>query len=379
MNNRKEHFSILIPDGEHLHFLSYVLNCLSQKRNLKIYIMSDFKDNPFRYSRHVYNFSYYPGTSLDEEWVSNINKEVKKFDIDIIMPIYEEAIKKLVNNSHLIYENRLCVLPSPENFKIAFHKGLLTEHMIKCKIQSSKSVLVSPGTVFSNELIEFPVLIKPASDTRDGEGIIKFHNRDNLIKYFNENKFKFDYLVEEYIEGYDLGCSVLCNKGEILAFTIQKGFLWRERAYTAQIGLEFVYEPDLYNKIKNLMKSLKWSGIANIDLRYDERTDEFRVLEINPRFWATLDASLVAGVNFPYLYCLHSLGGDFEKPRYDLIKYLNVHGVLKSIKKNISFIFKFKFIFYNTQVGYILRDPIPSVYWFISKTRRLLYEKLKKF
>ena len=67
---------------------------------------------------------------------------------------------------------------------------------------------------------------------------------------------------------------------------------------------------------------------------------EFKVIEINTRFWVSLDASLIAGVNFPYLYCLSSMESLFQKPQYNFVEYLNLKGLIKRIKQDMKFVFK---------------------------------------
>ncbi len=45
------------------------------------------------------------------------------------------------------------------------------------------------------------------------------------------------------------------------------------------------------------MKNLHWNRIAHIDLRYDIDGNLY-IIEVNPRFWESLLASLSAGINF---------------------------------------------------------------------------------
>ena len=64
------------------------------------------------------------------------------------------------------------------------------------------------------------------------------------------------------------------------------------------------------------MAALQWNGVANIDLR--ETADrQIHVIEINPRYWGSLSASIYAGVNFPYLAILDCIGESFAVPNYD--------------------------------------------------------------
>ena len=49
----------------------------------------------------------------------------------------------------------------------------------------------------------------------------------------------------------------------------------------------------------------------------------------------------------------------FTIPNYKQSKYLNINGVVKSLKQNPLFLFNVKSIFKNSQVRFALKDPLP--------------------
>lgn len=56
------------------------------------------------------------------------------------------------------------------------------------------------------------------------------------------------------------------------------------------------------------MWSLRYSGVAHVDVRRSARDGRLRIIELNARFWQTVIASLAAGVNLPQLACRLALG-----------------------------------------------------------------------
>ena len=38
-----------------------------------------------------------------------------------------------------------------------------------------------------------------------------------------------------------------------------------------------------------LMESLDWTGPAQVEFKYDERDKKYKLIEINPKLWGTLD------------------------------------------------------------------------------------------
>lgn len=370
--------SILIPDGES-HILLYVINCLSDVKGLSVYVMSNQKNNPMRYSRHIKGFSYYQKTSSHLDWISNINEEVEKNNIDVVMPIFETGIKTLIEHrSKIVHQEKLGLLPSLTNFNRAINKGLLSEHLDTNNISGPKSIIIASYNELNKvNRLNFPVIIKPLEGFGGGQGISVFNTIEDLKEHFTINGFNYANIVQEYIVGYDIDCSVLCKGGNILAFTIQKGNMLGNNQFAPQFGLSFLYEQELYNVVEKLIKSLEWNGVAHIDMRYDQNTKQFHVIEVNTRFWMSLDASLIAGVNFPYLYCLSSMGITFQKPQYKYVDYLNLKGVIKTIKKDIKFMFRINFILNNTPLKFALKDPKPMIYKFITRTRNILISRFR--
>ncbi|WNH12188.1 ATP-grasp domain-containing protein [Thalassobellus suaedae] len=369
MNVGEKKISVLVLKG-HINLLPFIVNCLSQVKSVDIYVISNNKNEGVGRSKKIKNISYYPNTIDDIEWVSNLNKELEKFEIDLILPIDEYGISTLIKYKDLLHQSdKLVLLPELDAFYLANNKGRLSKHLDLFNIPAPKSVLYNKNEICKEPPIEFPILMKPLEGLGGGKGINLFNDEASLKSFFLSNKVDYPYLIQNYIKGYDIDCSVLCKNGDILAFTIQKGTLAGDSEFVPNIGLDFLFEEDLYNVVEKLMNSLNWSGVAHIDMRYDESDKKFKVIEINPRYWETTEGSEIAGVNFPYLHCLTSLNLSFELPKYKHVKYLNLKGLSKTIRTNGLFLFRLNFIFNNTPVKYYLKDPLPLLF--------IIYYKIK--
>ena len=374
MTKRINRIAILIPDGEHALLARHVKNCFSEIPGVKLHIMSNQRDKAIRFSRYIASFSYYPKPEDEMEWITNINKEVERHRIDIVMPVYDESIRTLLKyeNENITLYKKLVPLSPIKMFVIANNKALLAKHLEQYQIAAPKSFNVNLHDFTGIEEGNFPILVKPVLGIGGGTGIEIFKTKKEFINGFKPNLVDDSYVFEEFINGYDLGCNVLCSEGKILAFTIQKGTLFSAKKYAPQIGLEFLYEKELYEVVEKLMQTLNWTGVANVDMRYDSKDGKFKVLEINPRFWATLDASLASGVNFPYLYYLMSSNKKFNPPLFEHMHFLTLKGVLKHSKDNKRVLFKYKFIWKNTSLKYLLKDPLPFIVTILNKFKNNL-------
>jgi len=70
-----------------------------------------------------------------------------------------------------------------------------------------------------------------------------------------------------------------------------------------------------------ILKSLHWHGVAMVEFKKDLHDNQFKLMEINPRFWGSLDLPIASGVDFPYLLYKMSIEGDV-KPKISYRKGL---------------------------------------------------------
>lgn len=97
----KENISVLIPDGEHPLSIR-VVQCLSEVWGVKIFILSVNKHASIRFSRHVTKFIYYEKSDGLEDWFSKLNYLVRKYSIDVVMPVFHDTIKEFIVDKALL-------------------------------------------------------------------------------------------------------------------------------------------------------------------------------------------------------------------------------------------------------------------------------------
>jgi predicted ATP-grasp superfamily ATP-dependent carboligase len=68
---------------------------------------------------------------------------------------------------------------------------------------------------------------------------------------------------------------------------------------TDRVGID---HPELLEKSLTLMRALNWKGVAMVEWKVDPRDGTARLMEINPRFWGSLELAIRSGVDFPVLY-----------------------------------------------------------------------------
>lgn len=323
---------IFIPDGSS-RLAFQVVNSLKEEGDFEITLGVSSKD-----------FCFIKGTKkITVDTVHQASKIIQEGQFDFVLPISEEYIRYFsIEDSH-----RNVMLPPPRSFDVVNNKHLFSKHCVLHKINHPHTEL------FSNQIWEPPYIMKPV---RGGNGrCVQIVNENVKITRISEQT-----ILQEYIEGYDLDCSVLCKNGEILEWTQQMGLgtKWSNKAHSR---VKMIENENALVEVAKLMKSLNWSGVAHVDLRYSFKHGKFFIIEVNPRYWGSLLASTKHGVNFPALHIAASIGIKIKKCKTKSIIWGNAKDFILNpmfymSNKNAKSLFE-----------YYLKDPLYVFSKFVKK------------
>ncbi len=130
------------------------------------------------------------------------------------------------------------------------------------------------------------------------------------------------------------------------------------------------------------MKSLRWTGVAHVEFKIDPRDRKPKLLEVNPRFWGSLQLAVESGIDFPFLLFRLAMEGDIE-PVMDYnagvrCRWLIPGDLLHFIKNPERLRLKPNFFDFNTKDDIIsLSDPMPVI-GRLSSVLMFLYDKEMK-
>lgn len=118
-------------------------------------------------------------------------------------------------------------------------------------------------------------------------------------------------MIQEYIPGEIQDICVLFNEGQPRAAMAQRRRVMFPPSGGVGIVNETIEAPDLTEMAIRLLKEMSWHGVAQVEFKMD-REGTPRLMEVNPKFWGTLELSIAAGINFPYLLYRMAKDGDVE-------------------------------------------------------------------
>ena len=199
--------------------------------------------------------------------------------------------------------------PTPEPCKV---QGLGPE---SSEVQGSPAPNGVQGLNHFVDKFPIPAVIKPRISS-GSFGIVYVKKREDLAPSYQSVHERFPLpLIQEWIPdgGGAFGLSALFDE----ASNIKAAFVHKKlRMYPVQGGLstlrEGVEHPQIMEIGLSLLKSLNWVGVAMVEFKVDPRDGIPKLMEVNPRFWGSLQLAIVSGVDFPHLILKMARKESFE-------------------------------------------------------------------
>jgi predicted ATP-grasp superfamily ATP-dependent carboligase len=357
----KTPISVLILDGQGPYAL-VAARCLVRAPGVRLHVLSLTDRALVRRARWIASFELMPVLPDDAARLNLVEEVVRRKGIDVILGTSEDAIDFISANRAAL--DRMCATvatPGRKELAVARDKWLLSCHMSQNGIPHPETCLVTDGTEFESAVkaLKPPLILKPAQGS-GGEGMVSFAGHETLLAHIRNARSRGKrFIVQTLVGGRDGGCNVLCRDGKILVSTVQKAVVANSRPFGSPSCVDVVPDEEVLSLVARLMSSLNWSGAVNVDLKLDERDHSVTVLEINPRYWGSLLASLFAGVNFPYLACLEGMGIALPDPDFRPVRFTwNERKVIAGFLARRG---AEKTEVRGSVLRYVIPDPLPEI------------------
>jgi predicted ATP-grasp superfamily ATP-dependent carboligase len=109
------------------------------------------------------------------------------------------------------------------------------------------------------------------------------------------------FMIQEYVAGHGQGVFALYNHGKPLAFFAHRRL--REKPPGGGVSVlseSIATDPGLVSHARSLLDKVGWHGVAMVEFKVAADGTPY-LMEINTRFWGSLQLAVDAGVDFPYL------------------------------------------------------------------------------
>lgn len=245
----------------------------------------------------------YPDPRADEAgFVAKLQQKILRERITMILPMADRSLVALARHAQE-FGSVLLPFPNLQTVMMARDKSQTLELARSMGIPIPKSLLVRSIEEIPH-IRTFPVLLKPIEGS-GSRGIRIVASSANLHATASQVLAQFGpFLAQELIphDGPEIGCYMLCDSSSRpVASLLQK----RIRSFPARGGpstLRTTFHDDhILTQSIEILRRIGWRGVAMVEWKVDPRDGIPKLMEINPRFWGSLEGSIAAGVDFPRL------------------------------------------------------------------------------
>jgi len=165
----------------------------------------------------------------------------------------------------------------------------------------------------TKDKIKYPIIIKPHKSS-GAKGLTYVHSPNELRNAYTKVRAEYGAcMIQEYITGDEYFVSALFNRDSKPRRMCVLRVLRKYPLCGGQATfVESVENPIVLKYGLKLLKVINYYGVAEMDFIADSQDGKPKLLEINPRFWSSLQGAISAGVDFPYLLYRMAIDGDIK-------------------------------------------------------------------
>jgi len=249
-------------------------------------------------------------TREPETFVDDLARLVEAWEIDVVLPMTDATCE--VTLPHTDRFSTACLpFPDASTFRRVSDKAEAVEVARSIGIATPAQIVIArpeerplPGKV------TFPVVIKPSrsvsttgSTSVTRHGVQYASNPGALERVLSELPVSaFPVLLQQRIEGPGIGVFLLRWGGEIVAEFAHRRIREKPPSGGVSVYRESIpLDPELAAASAALLESFDWRGVAMIEFKRDHATHVPYLMEVNGRFWGSLQLAIDSGVDFPRL------------------------------------------------------------------------------
>jgi biotin carboxylase len=273
-----------------------VLYCL-HKLDIEADVIDLLRTSIAKYSRYRRQYAQFRLDGADDEGAQlsrQLGAYILQNGIDAVVGVDVFASGMLHAVRDRIPQVILFPLSSAATLEMLDDKWQFQQFMVENQIPCPRSILLRSVQELSSMKslgLAFPVVVKPLRG-ESGHGIVHADSIAGIRRHLESGSMyaRLPLLIQEFASGYDADLSILARAGTVASHVLHSRL--------GGCSLRFIKNDAVLDIGKRIARAANYTGVANIDVRIDETTGRVCVLECNPRFWYTLQASLWRGLNF---------------------------------------------------------------------------------
>jgi predicted ATP-grasp superfamily ATP-dependent carboligase len=236
----------------------------------------------------------------------------------VVLPIAEQSLLAI-----LPIRARLCpaIVPFPDlaAFRALTDKERLLEEASRLGIAiPAQEIVRDISAVGSTDLsaLHYPIVIKPARSVSERAGrrakfsVTYASDASELCRKVRAlPPTAFPLLLQQRVVGPGTGIFLLLWDGKLKAQFAHQRLSEKPPSGGVSVYCESVsIDEELRDRSRALLDRFGWRGVAMVEYKRDSSTGQPYLMEVNGRFWGSLQLAIDSGVDFPRILVACALG-----------------------------------------------------------------------
>lgn len=248
---------------------------------------------------------------------------VRTWRVDVLIPVSEAALLSILPAREHFGATRI-PFADADTFGRVSDKELVLRAAPHCGIGVPEQwILASPKAHagLDPDALAFPLVIKPSRSIEERDG-----RRSKLtVRYAADQRqlsaqlrrvdaSAYPLLLQRRVRGPGVGVFLLLWGGRTIAVFSHRRIREKPPSGGVSVYRESIpADPTLVERSRTLLEHFGWQGVAMVEYKLDEASGVPYLMEINGRFWGSLQLAIDAGVDFPALL-LSAAAGKTPQP-----------------------------------------------------------------
>jgi predicted ATP-grasp superfamily ATP-dependent carboligase len=312
--------SALVLDGEHRAALAVVRSL--GRRGVTVHVASSVPRSLAGGSRFAASESLVPDpTQGSEAYARAIARLSADCNAPVIMPVTEASILALLEYQDLLGPIRMASRDLAR-FRLATDKAAVLSLASQLNIDVPAQWTINDAAGIATIPEEhYPLVVKPARSVvtstagRRKVAVQYASGRQELAEIIGRlGADAGPFLLQTRITGPGVGIFLLRWDDRILATFGHRRIREKPPSGGVSVCCESIAPPpELVTQSIRLLDALKWDGVAMVEYKRDDQTGRHFLMEINPRFWGSLQLAVDSSVDFPW-YQYQAIEGEEVTP-----------------------------------------------------------------
>jgi predicted ATP-grasp superfamily ATP-dependent carboligase/CelD/BcsL family acetyltransferase involved in cellulose biosynthesis len=261
-------------------------------------------------SRYCAERIVYPDpVSASEAFIAHLVRVVHERSIDAIVPVADIATMLVTGHRERFAGSCRIPFAAADVVRRAANKVDIVQTAERIGVPVPRSVVVRSAADVPALPFDFPVVVKPwQSRVRTADGwcstaVSYAADAEALMRDLTSRPaHEFPVLLQERLVGPGVGVFACYRDGRPIALFSHRRL--RERPPWGGVSVlaeSAPLDPAARDFAVRLLDEIGWEGPAMVEFKQDERDGLPKLMEINGRFWGSLQLAIDAGVDFPAL------------------------------------------------------------------------------